>query len=219
VHSDGVPHTVGKLSTRATTFFQTSSQLEIFTQSYVPQKSRKSQLWEFQDSLLGILGQNDIWVLVPWLGTEYTIRGRWWLPPSSGRGESYESVFARGYAPKCSNYALTNLLFGLCRSMWVIEFLFNLPSPIQELEHAPLIPKCCKPRSTPQLLFLRCLHLWTCSWIHQITWGCVRDSLIENLKNNLLRIYWRIIIVRNFYLNVQIQYWWRPIIWVWLDMA
>ncbi len=67
---------------------------------------------------LGVLGQNDIWVLVPWLGTEYTVRGRWGLPPSSGRGEFHEFVFARGsfVHQKCSNYALTNLLFNLCRS-------------------------------------------------------------------------------------------------------
>ncbi len=29
---------------------------------------------------------------------------------------------------KCSNYALTNLLFGLCRSMWIIDFLVNIHS-------------------------------------------------------------------------------------------
>jgi hypothetical protein len=41
------------------------------------------------------------------------------FPPSSGRGESYEFVFARGSSmhQKCSNYALTNSLFGLCKSM------------------------------------------------------------------------------------------------------
>jgi hypothetical protein len=32
--------------------------------------------WEFRNSHLGVLGQNDIWVLVPWLGTKYTIRGK-----------------------------------------------------------------------------------------------------------------------------------------------
>ncbi len=38
---------------------------------------------------------------------------------SLGRGESCESVLARGESmhQKCSNYAFTNLLFGLCRSM------------------------------------------------------------------------------------------------------
>jgi hypothetical protein len=57
--------------------------------------------------------------------------GRWWLPPSPDRGESYESVFARGSSlhQKCSSYALTNLLFGLYRSVWVIELFVNLCSP------------------------------------------------------------------------------------------
>ncbi len=56
--------------------------------------------------------------------------------------------------PKCYNYALTNLLFGLCSFVWVNEVLVNLPSPIPELQHAPLPPKCYEPRSVPQLLLL-----------------------------------------------------------------
>jgi hypothetical protein len=42
-----------------------------------------------------------------------------YLPPSPGYGESWESMYARGsFVPqKCFNYALTNLLFGLCRSI------------------------------------------------------------------------------------------------------
>jgi hypothetical protein len=61
-----------------------------------------------------VQGQNDIWVQSPWLGTE---GGRWWLPPSPGRGEFYEIVFTHGLFvhQKCSNYAITNLLFGLCK--------------------------------------------------------------------------------------------------------
>jgi hypothetical protein len=57
-------------------------------------------------------------------------------------------------APKCSNYALTNLLFGLCRYVWVNELLVNLLSPMLELQHAFLPSKCCKPGSAPQLLLL-----------------------------------------------------------------
>jgi len=57
------------------------------------------------------------------------------------------------HAPKCSYYTLTNLLFGLCKSVWVIELLINLPSPILELHHVPLHLKCYKPGSTPQFLF------------------------------------------------------------------
>jgi hypothetical protein len=58
--------------------------------------------------------------------------------PSLGHGESYESVFARGSSvhQKCFNYALTNLLFGLCKFAWMINLLITLPSPISELQHA-----------------------------------------------------------------------------------
>jgi hypothetical protein len=47
---------------------------------------------------------------------------------------------------KCSNYALINLLFGLCRSMWVINLLVILPSPYSG---APTCP------STPEVLQVR----------------------------------------------------------------
>jgi len=55
-------------------------------------------------------------------------------------------------APKCSNYALTNLLFGLCRSVWVIEVFVNLLSSISKLQHLPLVMKCCELKSALQLL-------------------------------------------------------------------
>jgi len=42
-----------------------------------------------------------------------------------------ESMYARDWSmhQKCSNYALTNLLFGLCKSMWIIDPLVIRPSP------------------------------------------------------------------------------------------
>ncbi len=48
----------------------------------------------------------------------------------------------------------TNLLFGLYKSVWVIDLLVNLPSPISKLQHAPLPSKCYEPRSAPQLLLI-----------------------------------------------------------------
>jgi len=68
---------------------------------------------------LGISGQNDIWVQASWLSAKKTINGKVVVSPSSGYGESYESMFAYGsfVHQECSNYALTNLLFGLCRSV------------------------------------------------------------------------------------------------------
>jgi len=68
---------------------------------------------------LGVLRQNDIWVQTPWLDTENTIRGKVVASANLDCGESCESVFAHGLSmhQKCSNYALTNLLFDLCRSI------------------------------------------------------------------------------------------------------
>jgi hypothetical protein len=37
-----------------------------------------------------------IWMWLPRSNAENTIWGRWWLPPSPGRGESNESKVARG---------------------------------------------------------------------------------------------------------------------------
>jgi len=68
---------------------------------------------------VGVSRQNDIWLLALWVGTKKPIRGKVAVSPSPGYGKSHESVFARGsfMHQKCSNYALTNLLFGLCRSV------------------------------------------------------------------------------------------------------
>ncbi len=54
--------------------------------------------------------------------------GRWWLTLS---GEFCEFMFTRAsfVQQRCFNYALTNLLFGLCRSMSIIDLLVNLLSP------------------------------------------------------------------------------------------
>jgi hypothetical protein len=59
---------------------------------------------------------------------------------------------------KCSNYTLTNLLFGLCRSMWIIDMLVTRLSPHPGVL-APLPLKCCKLGSVPQLLILHCFHI------------------------------------------------------------
>ncbi len=120
-----MPHTVGTLSTRAITFLHTSLQLKVCT-------SCKSPNFEnFETPKLGVPGQNDIWVQALWPSTNNTIRekvvaspkfGPWWVlwvhvcP--------WLTVHQR-----CSNYALTSLLFGLCKSMWIIDSLVTHPSP------------------------------------------------------------------------------------------
>jgi hypothetical protein len=75
--------------------------------------------------------QNDIWVSAMWPNMNNTIKGKVVDSPKSSRDESCESALARGSSmhQKCSNYALTNFLFGLCRSMWIIDPLVTCPSP------------------------------------------------------------------------------------------
>jgi hypothetical protein len=70
-------------------------------------------------SHLGVPKQNYIWVLASWPGIENTIRGKVVASLSRGYGEFCEFMFACGSSmhQRCSNYALTNLLFGLCRFM------------------------------------------------------------------------------------------------------
>ncbi len=68
---------------------------------------------------------------------------RLWLPLSLGCGEFCEFVFACGsfVHQKCSNYAQTSLLFGLCRSMWIIDLLVTCPSPHLEALAHPSTPE------------------------------------------------------------------------------
>ncbi len=127
--------------------------MEICTQSYGPPKSRETQLWEFLDFHLGILGQNDIWVLILWPCIEYIIKGKVLVSLKSGPWWVLWVCVCLWFvrATKYFNYALINLLFSLRMSIWIIELLVNLPSPILELQHATLPSKWCQPRSTPQL--------------------------------------------------------------------
>ncbi len=84
------------------------------------------------------------------------VKTHWIEEFSLGRGESYESIYAHGSPvhQKCSNYMLTNLLFSLCKSMWIIEPLVTCFSPhletlicsstfemLQAREHTPT-PSC-----------------------------------------------------------------------------
>jgi hypothetical protein len=75
--------TVEKILTKAITLLQKKIQLEVCKRSYGPPKLRGSQFQEFQDSNLGVLGQNDIWVLAMWSGTENTIKGKVVASPKS----------------------------------------------------------------------------------------------------------------------------------------
>jgi hypothetical protein len=57
--ADNMPHTIGKLSTRAITLFQTELRSEVCSQSYGASKSPESVLARFQDSHAGVLGEKS----------------------------------------------------------------------------------------------------------------------------------------------------------------
>ncbi len=58
------------------TLLETSPQSAVYTQIYRLPKSWKFQFKEFRDSNLGVLGQNDIWVLASWPGIKNIISGK-----------------------------------------------------------------------------------------------------------------------------------------------
>ncbi len=62
---------------------------------------------------------------------EYYKGGRWWLSFNLGHGEFYDFVYVCDsfMHQKCSNYALTNLLFGLCKFVWIVDLLVSFPNP------------------------------------------------------------------------------------------
>jgi hypothetical protein len=65
------------------------------------------------------------------------------LSPSPSHGESCESMYANGLFmhQKCSNYALTNLLFGLYKLICIIDTCVIHPSPHFGILARPFYPK------------------------------------------------------------------------------
>ncbi len=144
-------HNVAKHSTRATTLFRTSSHLDR----------------RFAHEVMGLQNQENpnfgnLGTPI-WESRDKMTFGCW--SPSSGRGESCEFVFAHGsfVHQKCSSYGLTNFLFGLCMSVWVIELLVNFPSlHFGALTHPSTLEVLRARERTPTPFSFRCLHLWTC---------------------------------------------------------
>jgi hypothetical protein len=133
---------------------------------------------EFQDFHLGVLGQNAIWVLVPWSVTKYTIRGRWWPPPKS---EPWWILWVHVYlwlvyAPKVFQLCINQLGIWFVL-VWVIELLVNLFNPHLGAPTCPstLEVLCTKERA--QLLLLSLSSPLDLQWVHQRAWGCVTLGL------------------------------------------
>jgi hypothetical protein len=126
-------------------------------------------LWASKVMGVSISEQNDIWMQAHDQAQKILWGGRWWLPLSPGCDESRESMFARGGSmhQKCSNYTLTNLLFGLCKSVWITDPLVTHPNPHPEAPVRPFTPKMLwtrehNPIHYPSIVF----HIWIRSWVY-----------------------------------------------------
>jgi hypothetical protein len=134
----------------------------------------------FRTPNLGVPRQNDILVHARWPCTKNTIKGKVVFPPSLGCCEYCESVFACGsfVHQKCSNYALSDLLFCLCMSMWIIESLVTRLSPHLEALACPFTLKMmrameCTPTPYPLVIFTLAR-----GWVYQGAWGCINNNNI-----------------------------------------
>jgi ribulose 1,5-bisphosphate carboxylase large subunit-like protein len=58
--------------------------LEVYKRNYEHPKLQEYYLKNFGTPNLGILGQNDIWVLAPWPKIENTIKGKVVISPKFG---------------------------------------------------------------------------------------------------------------------------------------
>ncbi len=126
-------------------------------------------------------------------------------------GESYKSVFARGSSvhQKCSNFALTNLLFGLCKSVWIIKQLIIHLSPSWS-SSTPLYPKSITNQKSHPNSFSFCyLDLWTHNWVHQGAWRCVTKTM--DLKG--LNCSWSFLKNQQF-INIVVHFWTKILDWL-----
>jgi hypothetical protein len=108
---------------------------------------------------LGVLKQNDIWVLAPWPNINNIRRGKVMASPKS---EPWWVLWVRVclwfiHAPKMSRYALTNLMFGLCRSKRIIDLFVNPHKFHFEVLTWPFTPKVlwtreCAPTFFPSIV-------------------------------------------------------------------
>jgi hypothetical protein len=67
----------------------------------------------------------------------------------------------------------------------MIELLVNLPSPISELQHAPLPLKCYEPGSTSQLLLLSLSSLLDSQLSPSRSLGCVKGITLLKLFSGI----------------------------------
>ncbi len=153
-------HIVEKFLIRATILLQISFQSKVYTKHYGPPKLQESPFQEFRNSQLGSpITKWHLGARLVGRHTEY-YKGEGDGFPKSGLWWILWVVFAHGsfLHQKCSNYALINLLFGLCRFVWIIDSLITCPSPYPGALACLSIPELmrtmeCTPIHYPFVIF------------------------------------------------------------------
>jgi hypothetical protein len=180
-------HTVGKISTRYN-----------FVSDFIPIGGLHTKLWPFKVVRVQILGISKLPLGSP--GTKWHLGAN---PVAmhkiyyKGEGGGFPQVWAEvslmslnllvvhRSTRKCSNFTLTNLLFGFVQVRVSDWLLIILPSLIPKLQRAPLPPKCCELGSMPQFLIFSLFSPQTHIWIYQGTWEHVRYPFIFGRNSKL----------------------------------
>jgi hypothetical protein len=100
-------------------------------------------------------------VLVPWPSTKYIIREKVVASPKFSLWWVLWVRFCSWFviAPKCFDYTLTNLLFSLCKFVWVSDCLSFFLVPSQS-SSTPLYPQSVASQGAcPNSLCFRCFHI------------------------------------------------------------
>jgi hypothetical protein len=115
---------------------------------------------------------------------------------------------------KCSNYALTNMLFGLCKFMWIIDLLVTLSSSHPRVPTCPSTPKMLRARERtptpyPSIVFTFKL---TIESIRELG-GASTCKVYKTLSDKILASLWQPIVwCQHTHLETQNNYftccWW-----------
>jgi hypothetical protein len=113
---------------------------------------------QFRDSILGVPGKGAIRVQVQWSGTKNTIGRMVVTPPKPGPWCVMWVRVSPWLVPtpnacRMSSNQLVIWFVSIRMSSWSLS-LFLVPT--LEFQHAPLPPKCCEPKSVPQLFIKGC---------------------------------------------------------------
>jgi hypothetical protein len=177
LRAGGVSHIIGKFSTRLQLCFKHHCNWRFVQKIMGLQSCKSSNFKNFRTPNMGVLKQNDIWVQPSWLGIENTIRGKVMASPKSKPWwVLWICVCAHGLSvhQECYNYALTNLLFGLWRFMWIVDlFVIHISIHPKALARPSYPQNAMSKGAHPNFFFFYCFHFQTCIWILWKVWGCV----------------------------------------------